>query len=131
MFRIAVCSVILFIGIAACAQNEPDPNSTSLLTDQTETTDPGHIQINNPGPRKIDETGDTWDTEKDKRIIKNAAERMPRVQVNMVQLKQSDAIVSVSIDEAIHGEEEQAWIENIKSAIEAEIQRYNIQVIIE
>ncbi|QDP41677.1 hypothetical protein [Radiobacillus deserti] len=131
MLRIVLSAAVLFIGTTGCAQTEPAPNSTSLLTDQAETTDPGYLQINNPAPRKIDETGDTWDKEKDKALIIKAAERMPRVHVKQVAFQESDAIVTVSIDEDLDEQEKQAWIENIKSAIEAEIQRYNIRVITE
>ncbi|MRH43981.1 hypothetical protein GH741_15160 [Aquibacillus halophilus] len=96
-----------------------------------ETTDEGFTQINQPGPRTFNRTGENLDIIKDKQMIKDAAERMPDVNVRRVTINQRDAYVTVELNQPMTDMEMEDWRTNITSAIQAVVQYYNIHVTIE
>lgn len=102
-----------------------------LGIEEYEVTDKGYEQINQPGAVYFDENGENWDVDEDKETIKSAAERVPHVKVNSISIENRKANVYVSIDQAIGKTEELDWEENIKSAIQAIIPRYETEVIVE
>ncbi|WP_226036288.1 hypothetical protein [Aquibacillus saliphilus] len=134
--REILCLVILSILLTACQQGDDrsevirDPEAP-LGPDEFETTDEGFTQINQPGPRTFDQTGESVDVIRDKKTIKQAAERMPDVKVQSVSINQSDAYVRVKINAPMNEFEKKDWSSNIKSAIEGVTQRYDVHVSVE
>ncbi|MDL4839166.1 YhcN/YlaJ family sporulation lipoprotein [Aquibacillus rhizosphaerae] len=128
--------IVLFmftiVVLTACQQGNPsevlrDPESP-LGPDEIETTDEGYTQTNNPGPRTFGRNGESHDIIEDKKTIKKAAERMPDVQVVSVAIMENEAHVTVKVSTPLSSNERKDLQANIKSAIEAVTQEYEIKI---
>ncbi|MBM7571267.1 hypothetical protein [Aquibacillus albus] len=128
-----VVVMICFLLLNACTNelSELFSNQHSPLgIDETEMTDENYLQIDQPGPRTFDQTGETGDVEADKEVIRDAANRMPSVTVESITIDHSVATVYVNVDEPLNENEKKAWRDNILTAIKAAMPRYELNVII-
>lgn len=116
--------------ISACGQQDTESLQDTKQGKEFETTEDGYLPLNDQGAKIYDQSGETWDLDKDKETIIEAAEKVPGVQVKSVHFEHSTAKVTVDVEEKVNDDERIAWSNNIRSAIEGAIQRYNIQVFV-
>ncbi|MDC3416752.1 hypothetical protein [Aquibacillus salsiterrae] len=128
-------AAIMIVALSVLAldvfSKETEQPTAPLGVEQIDTTDQEIKLINQPKPRRFDQLGQsTGDVETDKQVILEAANRVPSVKATSVEIKGLTATITAEITEPMNAEEAQAWEDNIKSAIEGAIQKYEINVII-
>jgi predicted small lipoprotein YifL len=133
----AVIVLLPLFVLAACGQNQTESLQGGPLNlnnnQEFETTEEGYLPIKNNGPRTIDQTNNSPNQTSragDKQTIREAAENVPGVEVTSITFDDKIARVRVNVDQSLNNDERIAWSNNIKSAIEGAINRYNIQVIV-
>ena len=127
--KIAIVLVISLFFVA-CGQEFSEPKAPLDGSEQVESTDDGYLPIGSTSPVRYDEQGESRDVEKDKRIIIDAAEMVPGVKVEAVQINREQAVahVTVSIDEELDRNERLSWKESIETAITGAIHHYEIKI---